>query len=245
MNLQKKEEPLTEREPEGLARSEPPLPSAASAGPVRAPFLGPGVSGLVLALCVLTLAVHAVDSWAAANSPALHGLIMWSGTLVTAPDMLPRPPPEAPLAGLSPYILHVFVHAGWWHVLLNMGILLAAGSAAAAPFGRGVSAAAGFLAFYFTCAIAGAGLHALVHINEPTFMVGASTAVSGVFAAAGWASGGRTGMLRLAVPWLLINALIAIGGIFYSIPIAWAGHVGGLLAGMLLYPVFVRVFRRG
>lgn len=218
--------------------------SAASAGPVRTPFLGPGVSGLVLALCVLTLAVHAVDSWAAANNHVLHGIIMWSGALVTAPDALPVPPPEAPLGGLSPYVLHVFVHAGWWHVLLNMGILLAVGSAAAAPFGRGMPAAAGFIAFYLTCAIAGAALHALIHINEPTVMVGASTAVSGVFAAAGWARGGRAGMLRLAAPWLLINALIAIGGIFYSIPIAWAGHVGGLLAGMLLYPAFVRVFRR-
>ena len=218
---------------------------AANPGPVRAPFLGPGVSGLVLVLCAVTVALHAVDSWAAANNHTVHGIIMWAGALITAPEALPVTPPPAPLGGFSPFVLHVFVHAGWWHVLLNMGILLAVGSAAAAPFGRGLSAVAGFLAFYFTCAIAGAGLHALVHINEPTIMVGASTAVSGVFAAAGWAGGGRAGMLRLAVPWLLINAVIGIAGVFYSIPIAWAGHVGGLLAGMLLYPVFVRVFRRG
>ncbi|MFC4725003.1 rhomboid family intramembrane serine protease [Glycocaulis abyssi] len=236
---------MTEQEPGAPGGAGPGEHDPADrAAAVRVPFLGPGVSGLVLALCALTLAVHGVDSWAAANNHVLHGLIMWSGALVTAPEMLPYPPPEPPLGGLSPYILHVFVHAGWWHVLLNMGILLAVGSAAAAPFGRGFFAAAGFLAFYFTCAIAGAGLHALVHLNEPTFMVGASTAVSGVFAAAGWANGGRAGMLRLAIPWLLINVLIAIGGMFYSIPIAWAGHVGGLLAGMLLYPVFVRVFRR-
>lgn len=236
---------MTGQDADGEGRSAAPGPEAASGGPVRAPILGPGVSGLVLALCALTLALHGIDSWAAANSPSLHGLIMWAGTLVTAPDMLPRQPPAPPLAGFSPYVLHVFVHAGWWHVLLNMGILLAVGGAAAAGFGRGLSAAAGFLAFYFTCAIAGAALHAVIHVNEPTFMVGASTAVSGVLAAAGWAGGGRAGMLRLAVPWLLVNALIGIAGIFYSIPIAWAGHVGGLLAGMLLYPVFVRVFRQG
>jgi len=236
---------VTHQDPDASgAEQTPGHPDAGQTKPTRAPLLGPGVSGLVLALCAVTLAAHAIDAWAQANGQALHGYILWAGALVTAPGALSVAPPPAPFWGLSPYVLHVFVHGGWWHVLLNAGILLAVGSAAAGPFGRGISAATGFLAFYFTCAITGAGLHALVHINEPTFMIGASTAVSGVFAAAGWAGGGRAGMLRLAVPWLLINALIGVAGIFYALPIAWAGHVGGLLAGMLLYPVFVRVFRR-
>ncbi|MGP1276522.1 MAG: rhomboid family intramembrane serine protease [Caulobacterales bacterium] len=235
---------MSDPTPEKPAGRDPLPAEPASPGPVRAPLLGPGVSGLVLALCILTILAHGVDAWAQANNHILHGYILWAGALVTAPQALPSPPPPAPLGGFSPYILHVFVHAGWWHVLLNMGILLAVGSAAASAFGRGLLAAAGFLAFYFTCAIAGAGLHALVHVNEPSFMIGASTAVSGVYAAAGWAGGGRAGMLRLAVPWLLINALIGVASVFYSLPIAWAGHVGGLLAGMLLYPVFLRVFGR-
>lgn len=230
------------REEENPGRDLPPEPEAEPARPPRAPFLGAGVSVTVLVMCALIIATHGVDTWAQSAGNVLHGYIMWAGALVTAPQIMGAP--EAPLGGLSPYVLHVFVHGGWWHALLNAGALLAFGSAAAAPFGRGFVAAAGFLAFYFTCAIAGAALHALLHLDEPTIMVGASTAVSGVLAAAGWASGGRAGMLRLAIPWLLINAVIGVAGMVYPIPLAWAGHVGGLFAGMLLYPLFVRAFRR-
>lgn len=230
------------REEDEQGRDEGSASEAASPAESRVPFLGAGVSATVIVMCALILATHAVDAWAQSTGHVLHGFIMWAGALVTMREAFGAP--EAPLGGFSPYVLHVFVHGGWWHALLNTGALLAFGSAAALPFGRGISAVAGFLAFYFTCAIAGAGLHAAVHLNDPTIMVGASTAVSGVLAAAGWAQGGRMGMLRLAVPWLLINAVIAVAGQFYPIPIAWAGHVGGLLAGMLLYPVFVRVFRR-
>lgn len=220
----------------------PPNDPALAEAQARVPFLGAGVSATVILICALILATHAVDAWAQSTGNVLHGYIMWAGALVTMREAFGAP--EAPLGGFSPYVLHVFVHGGWWHALLNTGALLAFGSAAAMQFGRGVSALAGFLAFYFTCAIAGAGLHAAVHLNEPTIMVGASTAVSGVLAAAGWAQGGRTGMLRIAVPWLLINAALGVVVVFYPIPIAWAGHLGGLFAGMLLYPVFVRVFWR-
>jgi CheY-like chemotaxis protein len=74
-------------------------------------------------------------------------------------------------------------------------------------------------------------------------MAGASTAVSGVLAGAGWAAGGRMGMLRLAGPWLLINIALGLAGVFMNVPISWSGHIGGLLAGALTFPLFVRVFR--
>ncbi len=220
----------------------PPNDPALAEAQARVPFLGAGVSATVIVMCALILATHAVDAWAQSTGNVLHGYIMWAGGLMTAREAFGAP--EAPLGGFSPYVLHVFVHGGWWHAFLNVGALLAFGSPAAKPFGRGISAVAGFLAFYFTCAIAGAGLHVLTHLDTPTIAVGASTATSGLLAAAGWVSGGRMGMLRFAMPWLLINAVIAVAGQFYPIPIAWAGHVGGLLAGMLLYPVFVRVFQR-
>ena len=67
--------------------------------------------------------------------------------------------PPAPLFGLSPYILHVFVHAGWAHLLINLGVLLAVGPAVRRPFGPGLRGDTGFLVFFFACAIGGAVLH--------------------------------------------------------------------------------------
>ena len=76
-------------------------------------------------------------------------------------------------------------------------------------------------------------------------MIGASTGVSGLIAAAGWATGGQAGMLRFTAPWLLINIAMGVFDAFVGLPISWAGHIGGLLAGAVLYPLFVTGFRRG
>ncbi|MCH8490078.1 MAG: rhomboid family intramembrane serine protease [Oceanicaulis sp.] len=151
---------------------------------------------------------------------------------------------SGPLGGFAPYVAHVFLHFGWVHLALNAGALLAFGAAAARPFGTGVAGSAGFLAFFFACAIAGAGLHVLVHMNEASLMAGSSTAVMGLLAAAGWAQGGRQGMLRLAVPLLGLHVVMILADPWLNLPIAWTGHVGGLLVGMIAYPAFVRLFGR-
>lgn len=175
-------------------------------------------------------------------SPQFHQWQYWLGALVTG-----RPPagfPAQPLNGIPALILHVFIHAGWAHLLMNLFILLAAGNAAARPFGRGARAGLGFLAFFFTCAAVGGAFHLLLAGGVFGLMIGASTGVSGLIAAAGWATGGRAGMIRYAGPWLLINIGMAVFDIFVGLPISWAGHIGGLLAGAALYPLFVNVFRR-
>jgi membrane associated rhomboid family serine protease len=129
------------------------------------------------------------------------------------------------------------------HTLVNLGALLAFGSAAARPFGPGVKAAAGFLGFYFACAISGAVFSTFMHLGEASLMVGASTAVSGLIPAAGWAYGGRAMMLRLAVPWLGINIVLALAEPFIAHSIAWEAHIGGILMGMAVYPLFLAVFK--
>lgn len=197
---------------------------------------------VILALAALILLSQALDAWSLRGDGLYHGLALWMGGLRTG--AVAEAFPAAPLGGTTPYLLHVFVHFGWAHALINLGALLAFGAAAARPFGRGWRGAAGFLVFYFACALGGAILHAIVHANEASTMVGASTAISGLVAAAGWASGGRAGMLRLAVPWLGMNGAIALIDPLFAIPIAWAGHVGGLLVGMAAYPMFVRLTRR-
>lgn len=195
--------------------------------------------GPVVALAVAIVLAHVLGL----VSPAFHELQYWLGALVTG-----RPPmgfPEQPLAGLPSLVLHVFIHAGWMHLLMNLFILLAAGNAAARPFGRTGRGALGFLAFFFTCAAVGGAFHLLLAGQGFGLMIGASTGVSGLIAAAGWATGGQAGMLRFTAPWLLINIAMGVFDAFVGLPISWAGHIGGLLAGAVLYPLFVTGFRRG
>lgn len=209
--------------------------------PPRAPVFN-GLPAVVLGLGLIMLAVQLVDVWSLSRGGMAHGILLWLGTVRTGEAALVGPP--APLGGFAPYVLHVFVHFGWTHLLLNLGALIAFGAAARRPFGRGARAELGFLALFFACGIGGAGLSALVHMGEASTMAGSSTAISGLLAAAGWATGGRAGMLRLALPWLGLNAVIAVIDPFVAIPISWAGHVGGLMVGMAAYPLFVRLARR-
>ncbi|MCW5725236.1 MAG: rhomboid family intramembrane serine protease [Maricaulaceae bacterium] len=170
----------------------------------------------------------------------VRAILVPAGALVTggAADW------ESPLGAWSPWLLHVFLHGGLLHLTLNVFALTGFGAAAARPFGPGLMGAFGFTAFFFACAALGAAGHALTHLNEPTVMVGASTAISGCVAAAGWAMGGWRGMANLALPWAGINVLLAILNMNIPIPISWAGHLGGLAGGVLLYPLFIVLFRR-
>ncbi|PIW31865.1 MAG: hypothetical protein COW29_00820 [Rhodobacterales bacterium CG15_BIG_FIL_POST_REV_8_21_14_020_59_13] len=148
----------------------------------------------------------------------------------------------SPLGPWSPYIFHVFLHGGLMHLVFNTFAMLTFGSASMRPFGKNVRGAAGFLLFFFVCSIAGATLQVLVAPNSMIPMIGASTGLSGCIAAAGWAEGGYKGMLRFALPWGGFNIVLALLGPLFPLPISWAGHIGGLIAGAALFPVFLAFF---
>jgi membrane associated rhomboid family serine protease len=45
----------------------------------------------------------------------------------------------------------------------------------------------------------------------------------------------------LVAAWLVLNAVTGIAGVgSEGVPVAWVAHVGGFLAGLLLYPLLVR-----
>ena len=226
--------PLSQDDPEGEGAA-PERPT-----PPREPLFN-ALPGVVVLLSAIILAVQLAESLSFGRGGTVHALIYWAGALRTGAAVDAFPP--APLFGLSPYVLHVFVHAGWAHLLLNLGVLVAVGPAVRRPFGPGLRGDMGFLLFFFACAIGGALLHQITHLTEATTMAGASTAISGLIAAAGWVRGGRAGMYQLALPWLGLNLALALANFLVPIPIAWAGHVGGLLVGMFAYPAFVRLLR--
>lgn len=201
-----------------------------------------GVPAVILALCGLIVGFQALDSLSLAAGGGLH-VWLWSqfAVITGAPEETGIPAGGASSLAL---MMHVFVHGGWLHAGMNTAALLAFGAAAARPFGQGAFGIAGFLAFFFTCAVCGALTHLATQGQGASVMVGASTAVSGVLAAAGYARGGRAGMMQLAVPWALINAAMAVTGLFAPLPIAWGGHLGGLAGGVIFYPLFLAVFGR-
>jgi len=158
---------------------------------------------------------------------------------------------EQPLGRIAPYALHVFAHAGWAHLGLNLAALAAFGTGVA----RRLAQPALFLGLFFICAVAGAAAEALVFTDRPTTMVGASSGIFGLIGAAIYIMRARGGQLAplfsrtFAVglaPWVLINVAIGVfGGVAPGVgQIAWVSHLGGLFAGIALFPLADRLRRR-
>jgi membrane associated rhomboid family serine protease len=166
-------------------------------------------------------------------------------------------------AGIWTFVTYAGLHGDYMHLGVNCIWLLAFGSAVAWRFG-----ATRFLAFMAATAAAGAATHLLVHFGEPNPMIGASGAISGLTAAAirfVFEAGGPLGAFRrrgraaFAVPavplvdvfrspqimvfvaiWFGINLVYAItawagGG---GSPVAWEAHIGGFIAGLVLFRIF-------
>lgn len=168
-------------------------------------------------------------------------------------------------------LTHAFLHGSWLHLGFNTLWLLAFGSPVARRFGTGR-----FLVFFVVCALGGAAAHLATHVNDVIPMVGASGAISGCMAAAvrfvfqpgapmhilhrdpdaadlqpaqslGAVLRDRRAAVFLVV-WFASNLVFGLTGDTLGVggAIAWQAHVGGFLAGFLLFPLFdpVRVERR-
>lgn len=158
--------------------------------------------------------------------PGMQHWLLRAGAIITGAGAGPHPP--RPLGLAAPYVLHVFLHGGLLHLFINLGALIAFGPPVAEALGRGFRGTAGFLIFFFICAACGAAGQVIAAHGQPGIAVGASSALSGVLAAAGYARSGWSGAVRIGGPWLLINVVLAMTTLALSIPIAWAAHIGGL-----------------
>ncbi|HIO21336.1 MAG TPA: rhomboid family intramembrane serine protease, partial [Nitrospirales bacterium] len=117
-----------------------------------------------------------------------------------------------------------------------------------------------FFMFYFVCGMAGAITHMIFYSTEILPLVGASGAISGLMGGAArfmFISGGFYGnryvrlspffdsrIMIFAIVFLLINIVfgtIGSNAVQSSGLIAWQAHIGGFLAGLLLFGFFDRV----
>ena len=156
-------------------------------------------------------------------------------------------PPELVLVPENfTYLTYAFLHADTFHLGGNMIFLWV--------FGDNVEDAMGhvkYLIFYLLCAAAGAFLHGVILAGSEEPLIGASGAIAGVVVAylmlhphvKLWV------LALMRIP-LRIPAWIPIGlwVIFQFVmlftqtddQISWPAHVGGILAGIVLTPLFKR-----
>jgi len=138
-------------------------------------------------------------------------------------------------------ITYQFLHGSFAHVGANMLGLLA--------FGAGVEQRLPrwrFLLFYLVCGVAGALAEYAFDRQSAEVMIGASAAISGLFGAILRFRAFRRGFWTLVVLWLLVNAATGITGAGSdAAPVAWIAHIGGFVAGLLLFPLLVRREFRG
>jgi membrane associated rhomboid family serine protease len=143
---------------------------------------------------------------------------------------------------LSP-VTHMFIHANWLHLIVNVATLMA--------FGSGLEKNMGgprMLLFYFVTGLCGAGLHFALEPHSPVPMIGASGAISGLFGGiimmmygAGMMGSFRK-MLPIIAIWIAVSVFFGVFGMpGEPNPIAWDVHIGGFISGMLLYKPFLKL----
>lgn len=139
---------------------------------------------------------------------------------------------------------HMFVHGGWLHLAMNVLMLMAFGSGLEREIG-----AKRMLVLFFATGMIGAITHMLFFFGDMIPMVGASGGISGLFGALlvmlqekGHIQGGMKKLMPLIVLWVVIMVGFGLmGAPGTGQPVAWTTHVGGFIAGIVLYPYVLRL----
>jgi membrane associated rhomboid family serine protease len=140
----------------------------------------------------------------------------------------------------------IVLHGSWPHALMNAAFAVAFGSPAARFLGLGARGVAVFALFYVVCGVLANLAFAAIHPNEAVALVGASGAVSGLMGGTARLIAGRgfvgpivsPPVLALGAATIIINLLVVVTGMAPGLgdaAIAWEAHLGGYVAGVLLF----------
>ncbi len=156
-----------------------------------------------------------------------------------------------------PFFSHLFLHANWLHVGLNVVWLMAFGSGVSRRLGKSFAAHIRFLTFYGFCGVAGALAHMAFYPGAAAPLIGASGAISGLMGGAlrvmfvpGGLHGSRISSLTspadsriliFVIVFVLLNVSsnmigLDVGG--QEGAIAWQAHLGGFFAGLFFFGLF-------
>lgn len=154
-----------------------------------------------------------------------------------------------PDGGVLAFLAHMFLHAGWLHLLGNMWTLWI--------FGDNVEDVMGpvrFLVFYVLCGLAALAVHMLTGPESTVPVVGASGAIGGVMGAYFFLY--PHARVVTVFPILIFPLIFEVPAVFFlgawfmtqvfsglltsgaGGGVAWWAHIGGFVAGMLLLRFF-------
>ncbi len=178
--------------------------------------------------------------------------------------------PGGNMADIWTFFSYMFLHGDWSHLALNSLWMLAFGTPLAVRLGS-----VRFVVFSLILAASGAAMHLAIYWGELVPVVGASAAISGHMAAVvrfsmsgpsympiGTAASQQNftpaeplsrvlqnpRILMFIAVWFGINLIFGVGIVDITgtgAQIAWEAHLGGFLAGLLLFPFFDPVRRTG
>ena len=139
-------------------------------------------------------------------------------------------------------ITYQFLHGSLVHLAVNMLALLA--------FGAGVERRIGgwrMLIFFLVCGVIAAATHLAAYPSSLEPIVGASGAISGLFGGVlrfqfDSGLGSRRGFWLVIILWIVVNFVIGQTGIpgTDGAAIAWVAHLGGFVAGLVLFDLAAR-----
>lgn len=128
-----------------------------------------------------------------------------------------------------------FLHTAWWHILVNMYALFIVG-----PHLERVLGHWRYAVLYLVSGLCGSCLSVAVG-GLSTLSLGASGAIFGLFGAT-FVIFRRLG---LQTGWIISTILINLVITFLFVGIDWRGHVGGLVAGLLVAVAYAYAPRAG
>ena len=157
---------------------------------------------------------------------------------------------QVPLIDYLPFITSTFLHGSWMHVIGNMWILWLFGDNVEDKMGK-----VRFLAFYLACGVLASITYFGFNLSSELPVVGASGAVAGVMGAY-FLMFRKAKVLTFIPPFFLFNfpawiylgfwvatqiyggaaGLLTVGA---NQQIAFWAHIGGFLAGMILFKLFL------
>lgn len=216
--------------------------------------------GVILFLIALLVFVHVVRVFAL-NGEADFLLVMGLAFIPASYGSLAAVLPF-PNSGYWSPVTYGLLHGDWLHLGINCLWMMAFATPVARRFGW-----KRFVALTIAASLGGAAMHYLFYMNDIVPVIGASGAVSGHMGAAcrfvfnAPRRPGQSGLDHTAPAldilqsftsrsflaffsiWMVVNALAGSGFVSFGdagSEIAWQAHIGGFLAGFVLFSIFER-----